>query len=107
MWIADIQDTCILGLDYLEHQIVLLMSSRVLRWWDSLNIPMKKSSHNVPPIPTVVLHLLTVVDSIQHFHPYLHGQRLIVRTYCSALKRLFNFKHPEGQVARWPEILQG
>lgn len=51
--------------------------------------------------------LLAVVDSIKHFHPYLYGQKFTIRTDHAALKWLLHFRYPEGQVARWLEILQG
>ena len=50
--------------------------------------------------------LLAVVKSIKQFHTYLYGQQFVVRTDHSALQWLLNFRHPEGQVARWLEVLQ-
>ena len=49
--------------------------------------------------------LLALIWGAQHFRPYLYGQRFVVRTDHNALKWLRNFKQPEGQVARWLEIL--
>lgn len=51
--------------------------------------------------------LLAVVLAIRHFHPYLYGRRFLLRTDHAALCWLLSFKEPEGQVARWIEILQG
>ncbi len=48
--------------------------------------------------------LLAVVKAIEKFHYYLYGQRFVVRTDHASLKWLFNFRQPEGQVARWTEI---
>ena len=42
---------------------------------------------------------------VQHFKPYLWGRQFVVRTDHSALQWLRNFKDPQGQVARWLEIL--
>lgn len=50
--------------------------------------------------------LLAVVSSIKHFHHYLYGKNFLVRTDHGALTWLLNFKNPEGQVARWLEVLQ-
>uniref|UniRef100_A0AAZ1X8S4 Gypsy retrotransposon integrase-like protein 1 n=1 Tax=Oreochromis aureus TaxID=47969 RepID=A0AAZ1X8S4_OREAU len=51
--------------------------------------------------------LLAVVLAVRHFRPYLHGCRFLLRTDHASLTWLLNFKHPEGQVARWLEVLQG
>ena len=50
--------------------------------------------------------LLAVVFFTKHFRPYLLGRRFILRTDHGSLQWLFNFKDPEGQVARWLEALQ-
>jgi len=50
--------------------------------------------------------LLAIVDSIKNFHKYLYGSNFLIRTDHAALKWLLQFKNPEGQVARWIEILQ-
>lgn len=50
--------------------------------------------------------LLAVIKSVQHFQPYLLGRHFTVRTDHASLKWLMNFKNPEGQTARWIEILQ-
>ena len=50
--------------------------------------------------------LLAVVKSVEHFYKYLYGRRFLIRTDHAALKRLLQFKNPEGQAARWIERLQ-
>jgi len=50
--------------------------------------------------------LLAVVKAIKHFHAYLYGRKFLIRTDHSALRWLLEFRHPEGQVARWIESLQ-
>ena len=50
--------------------------------------------------------VLAVAKSIKQFHTYLYGQQFVVRTDHSALQWLLTFRHPEGQVARWLEVLQ-
>ena len=49
--------------------------------------------------------LLAIVMSVKHFHSYLYGQKFRVRTDHGALTWLMKFKNPEGQIARWIEIL--
>ncbi|UYV81700.1 hypothetical protein LAZ67_20002038, partial [Cordylochernes scorpioides] len=50
--------------------------------------------------------LLAIVKSIEHFHHYLYGQKFLLRTDHAALRWLLNFKSPEGQLARWIQLLQ-
>ncbi|CAG2223494.1 unnamed protein product [Mytilus edulis] len=49
--------------------------------------------------------LLAVVASIKHVHHYLYGKYFEVRSDHGALSWLFNFKNPEGQLARWFDVL--
>ena len=49
--------------------------------------------------------LLAVVQAVSHFHCYLYGQNFKIRTDHSALQWLLRFRHLEGQVARWMEVL--
>lgn len=49
--------------------------------------------------------LLAVVASIRHFHHYLYARHFLVRSDHGALRWLFKFKNPEGQIARWLETL--
>lgn len=49
--------------------------------------------------------LLAFVHFVKHFQHYVCGKEFIVRTDHSSLKWLFQFKNPEGQLARWLEIL--
>ena len=49
--------------------------------------------------------LLAVVYFVKYFRHYLYGKKFKIRTDHSALKWLFNFKEPEGQVAHWLESL--
>lgn len=50
--------------------------------------------------------LLAVVKTLQHFSKYLLGRKFRLRSDHAALKWLLQFKNPEGQVARWIELLQ-
>ncbi|GFQ99419.1 retrovirus-related Pol polyprotein from transposon 17.6 [Trichonephila clavata] len=45
--------------------------------------------------------LLAIVKAVKHFHPYLYGQRFLLRTDHASLTWQLNFKNPEGQIARW------
>lgn len=47
--------------------------------------------------------LLAVVLSLKHFHPYLYGQEVLLRTDNAAVSWMRNLKNPQGQVARWLE----
>jgi hypothetical protein len=49
--------------------------------------------------------LLAVLEAIKHCRHYLLGCHFTVRTDHGALRWLLNFKRPEGQVARWLEVL--
>ncbi len=50
--------------------------------------------------------LLAAVKAVRHFYPYLCGRKFRLRTDHSSLRWLLNFRHPEGQLARWVETLQ-
>ena len=49
--------------------------------------------------------LLAVIRGIQHCHSYLYGVHFKVRTDHSSLRWLLGFSNPEGQLARWMELL--
>ena len=49
--------------------------------------------------------LLAIIHFLKHFKHYLYGQEVRVRTDHGALTWLLNFKHPEGQLARWLEVI--
>ena len=49
--------------------------------------------------------ILAIVQAVRHFHHYLYGVPFQVRTDHGALTWLLNFKNPEGQLARWLEVL--
>ena len=49
--------------------------------------------------------LLALVWGVRHFRPYHYGRKFTARTDHNSLKWLRNFRDPEGQVARWLEIL--
>ena len=49
--------------------------------------------------------LLAVVHFIKYNRHYLYGKRFLLRTDHGALRWLCNFKEPEGQLARWLEVL--
>jgi len=50
--------------------------------------------------------MLALVLGVKHFRHYLLGKEFVVRTDHSELQWLRSFKEPEGQVARWLEMLQ-
>ena len=49
--------------------------------------------------------LLAVVNFVKQYHHYLYGERFLIRTDYGALKYLFSFKDPQGQMARWLQVL--
>ena len=49
--------------------------------------------------------LLAVVRFTRQFRCYLLGRRFTFRTDHASLQWLMNFKHPQGQLARWLEEL--
>ena len=49
--------------------------------------------------------LLAIIVYLKHFRQYLYGQKITVPTDHAALRWLVTFKNPEGQVARWLEVL--
>lgn len=49
--------------------------------------------------------MLALVWATRYFRPYLYGKQFLVCTDHNSLHWLHNFKEPEGQVARWLEIL--
>ena len=49
--------------------------------------------------------LLAVVNFIKHFRHYLYGKEFLIRTDHGSLKWLLRFKNPEGQLARWLEVI--
>ena len=53
----------------------------------------------------LVKELFSVVKFTPQFRHYLLGRRFTVRTDHQRLTWLVNFRHPEGQIARWLEKL--
>ena len=49
--------------------------------------------------------LLAVIHFIKYFRHYLYGRKFIIRTDHNSLKWLLRFKDPEGQLARWLEVV--
>ena len=49
--------------------------------------------------------MLALVWAVRCYRPYLWGRRFVVRTDHNSLQWLRNFKEPQGQVARWLDIL--
>ena len=50
--------------------------------------------------------LLALVWEIQHFKPYLYGRSIVACTDHGSLSWLKSFKEPEGQLARWLQVLE-
>ena len=49
--------------------------------------------------------LLAIVHFVKQFKHYLYGRKFLIRTDHGSLRWLMNFKSPEGQLARWLEVL--
>ena len=49
--------------------------------------------------------LLAVITALKHFHSYLYGQEVLLRTDNAAVSWMRTLKVPTGQVARWLQEL--
>ena len=49
--------------------------------------------------------LLAVVYFLKHYRHYLFGKRFLLRTDHGSLRFLLNFKDPQGQMARWLQVI--
>ena len=49
--------------------------------------------------------LLALLNFVKYFRHYLYGKSFTARTDQGSLRCLMNFKNPEGQIARWIEVL--
>ena len=49
--------------------------------------------------------MLAIVKAVKFFRPYLYGRDVTVRTDHASLTWLFRHPQPQGQLARWMEIL--
>ena len=49
--------------------------------------------------------MLALVWGVRQYCPYVYGQSFTIRTDHNTLRWLQNFQDPEGQVARWLEVL--
>ena len=49
--------------------------------------------------------LLAAVHFVKYFRHYLYGRQFTLRTDHSSLRWLMHFKDPEGQLARWMDVL--
>ncbi|CAC5424757.1 Retrovirus-related Pol polyprotein from transposon 297,Retrovirus-related Pol polyprotein from transposon 17.6 [Mytilus coruscus] len=97
-------------LAYLTREDLFILDTDASKcWYGSSAIPTprwsRKSSRSERKYCVTRRELLAVVASIRHFHHYLYGKHFKVRSDHDALSWLFNFKNPEGQLARWFEVL--
>ena len=49
--------------------------------------------------------LLAIKDALSHFHAYIYGVHIQIRTDHGSLRWLMNFKEPDGQLCRWSGII--
>ena len=49
--------------------------------------------------------LCSLVHFVKYFRHYLYGKKFTIRTDHGSLRWLMQYRNPEGQVARWLEIL--
>lgn len=50
---------------------------------------------------TTEKELLAIINSVEHFRPYLYGKKFIIYTDHRALQWLFNCKNPSSKLVRW------
>ena len=50
--------------------------------------------------------LLAVVTALKHFHCYLYGQNVLLRTDNAAVSWIHGLKNPSGQMARWLQYIE-
>lgn len=95
----------ILDTDASTHSIGAVLSQ--LQWGEERVISYA-SSHLTPAQQRYCVtrrELLAIVKYTRQFRHYLLGQRFLLHTYHCSLTWLFQFKHTEGQLARWLEEL--
>ena len=49
--------------------------------------------------------LLAIAEAVKHFHTYLYGVKLTIRTNHGSLRWLLSFKNLEDQLCHWDELL--
>ena len=99
------ENTFILDTDASNCHIGAVLSQKQNGEEKGLSYASKVLSKSERNYCTTRRELLAVVFFVQHSRHYLLGQEFLVRTDHGVLKWLFNFKEPEGQVARWLEQL--
>jgi len=55
---------------------------------------------------TMRKELLAVIRSLKHFHHYIYGQKILLRTDNAAVSWLKKLKCPTGQIARWIQLVE-
>ena len=71
-----------------------------------LSMEKKRSSHmTVERYCVTRRELLAVVHSVKTYRHYLIGRKFVLSTDHASIRWLRSFKHPEGQIARWLEVL--
>ena len=77
------------------------------RWWKDVSMLLLMPAEYCQEQKYWATHreMLALVWATRHFWPYLYGKPFTVRTDHNSLRWLHNFKEPEGQVARWLELL--
>lgn len=101
----DFSQSFILDCDSSNYAVGAVLSQKI---GDQEKVIAYYSVSHAPPernYSTTRKELLAVIKSIKHFKPYLYGRKFKVRTDHGSLRWLYNFKQPEGQVARWIEYL--
>ena len=102
----DLSKEFIVDADASDIGIGVVLSQRVDGYERVVSYYGKGLTRNERNYCTTRKELLALVKGLKKFRHYLLGKPFVVRTDHSALQWLRNFKEPEGQVARWLEMLQ-
>ena len=95
----------ILDTDASNHAIGAVLSQKVGNKENVIAYASRTLSKSERKYSVTRKELLALVYFVKYFRHYLYGQKFTARTDHASLRWLTNFKNPEGQEARWLEVL--